>query len=174
MRILGSFLLLLVGSVILASGCTGIDYSKPLDSPILQSQVGSVSIEVRGAAVGIPDAILDKMVQAGVRQGCPRQMNGRIIAAAAPALSMVWSIQRSGPGPLVIVTAALFSGSRDVSFTFDQILSPNAEPTDAFVYAIATITCSLYRKAGYLTMPKPMALQPISKESELLAKLYLE
>jgi hypothetical protein len=158
MPFLFSFRTLIITSVGFLAGCTGIDRSKPIDKPILQSQAGAVAVEVHGAAVGIPDAILDKMVQAGVRQGCPREMNDKIKEAAEPPLSMIWSIQRDGPEPLVIVTASLFSGNRNVSFTFDRILSPNAEPTNSFVYAIATIACSLYRKAGYLANSKASGL----------------
>jgi hypothetical protein len=95
-------------------------------------------------------------VQVGVRQGCRGETGDRIQAVAGPMLSMRWEIQRAGgPRPLVVVTASLLSQARRVGFAFDRVLSPNAAPDAAFEYAIASLTCALYRDAGYLAGTGP-------------------
>jgi hypothetical protein len=102
-------------------------------------------------AAGIPDSELARLVQVGVRQGCQGAAGDRIRAAADPMLSMNWQIQRAGgPRPLVLVTASLFSQAHRVGFAFDRVLSPNAAPDAVFEYAVASLTCALYRDAGYL------------------------
>ncbi|MBN9564291.1 MAG: hypothetical protein J0H14_26730 [Alphaproteobacteria bacterium] len=134
------------------SACTNLDHSRAVARPIIQSQAGPVALEVvSGGAAGIPDSEVTRLVQAGVRQGCRGETNDRIRAAADPMLSMRWEIQRTGPRPQVIVTASLFSQTRRVGFAFDRVLSPNAAPNAVFEYAVASLTCELYRKAGYLT-----------------------
>jgi hypothetical protein len=138
------------------SACTDIDRSSPVAGSVILSQAGPVAIEVvSGGAAGIPDSEVTKLVEAGVRQGCRGETSDRIRVAADPMLAMRWEIQRTGPRPLVIVTASLFSETRRVGFAFDRVLSPNAAPDVVFEYAVATLTCALYRKAGYLTDARP-------------------
>lgn len=144
--------------VLVVSACTDVDRSSAVAAPIIQSQAGPVAIEVvSGGAAGIPDSEVARLVQAGVRQGCRGETNDRIRVAADPSLSMRWEIQRTGPRPLVIVTVSLFSQARRVGFAFDRVLSPNAAPNVVFEYAVASLTCALYRKAGYLTAATPDA-----------------
>jgi hypothetical protein len=141
---------------LVVSACTDIDRSSPVAEPVILSQAGPVAIEVvSGGAAGIPDSEVTKLVEAGVRQGCRGETSDRIRVAADPMLAMRWEIQRTGPRPLVIVTASLFSETRRVGFAFDRVLSPNAAPDVVFEYAVASLTCALYRKAGYLTDARP-------------------
>jgi hypothetical protein len=141
---------------LLVSACTDIDRSSPIAGSVILSQAGPVAIEVvSGGAAGVPDSEVTKLVEAGVRQGCRGETSDRIRVAADPMLAMRWEIQRTGPRPLVIVTASLFSETRRVGFAFDRVLSPNAAPDVVFEYAVATLTCALYRKAGYLTDARP-------------------
>jgi hypothetical protein len=146
----------LLALVALVSGCTNIDRSTAADRPVIQSQAGPIAIEVvSNGAAGIPDSEVTKLVETGVRQGCRGETDDRIRVAADPMLAMRWEIQRTGPRPLVIVTASLFSETRRVGFAFDRVLSPNAAPDVVFEYAVASLTCALYRKAGYLTDARP-------------------
>ena len=68
----------------------------------------------------------------------------------APMLTMKWSVERVSIRPLVMVNASLFSGGHLLSSTFEQTLSPNAEPTAAFQSTTASLTCALYKNAKNL------------------------
>ena len=149
----------------LASACSNLDRTSAVESPIIESQAGPVAVEVlSNGAAGIPDSELAKLVQVGVRRGCRREAGDRIEAVAGPMLLIRWEVQRAGaPHPLVLVTASLFSQNRRVSFVFDHILSPDAAPYAVFEYAIASLTCELYRNAGYLAGIGPDVPAPKSK-----------
>lgn len=136
----------------LASACTNVDRTSAVEPAIVESQAGPVVVKVlSNGAAGIPDSELSRLVQVGVRQGCRGDTDDRIRAAADPMLSMRWKIQRAGaPRPLVLVTASLFSQGRRVGFAFDRVPAPNTAPDSVFEYAIASLTCALYRDAGYL------------------------
>lgn len=118
----------------------------------MQAQAGPISIQVQGgAAAGISNSEMTKLVKAGVSQGCRGETTDRIGSAADPMLSMIWQVIRSGPGPVVIVPVLLQSKTRRVGFAFDRLGSPGAAPRVVFEYGIATLTCRLYKNAGYLT-----------------------
>ena len=137
--------------VFFVAGCTSIGRSSFIELPVAQSQAGPITIEVGGAANGITDAYLTKMIKEGVQQGCNNGASDKTKMAAGPNLSMFWTFQPTGNRPLVMVSASLFSDRHKVGLTFGRILSPSAEPTASFEYAIANITCTLYNKARYLT-----------------------
>ena len=148
---LNGILLLLVG------GCS---FAAPLypaeqhiaERHIVETQAGPISVEVHGLAGGLTNNDLTRLVNAGIKQGCPDPVRPGVLAAARPSLSMIWDVEPAGtPHPSVMVTARLDSDDHPVSFAFDRTISPDAAPYAVFEYSIAGVTCSLFRKAGYLS-----------------------
>ena len=65
---------------------------------------------------------------------------------------MIWTVEPAGsPRSMVVVTARLLSEGQPVGFAFERIMSPDAAPRAIFEYAIGSITCHLFRKAGYVS-----------------------
>ena len=146
------FLLLFV---VLTTGCTSADLPGRTSQPTMKPQAFPITIKVHGgAAAGMSDSMLARVVRLGVQQGCGNGPSGKASVVADPELFMEWSFERVSLRPLVMVNVSLFSRGHLLSSTFEQILSPNAEPTAAFEYAIASVTCILYRKAGSLDPPR--------------------
>jgi hypothetical protein len=144
-RHLWSALLLFIG------GCTSVE-PRPAEQHSVETKAGRSFVEVHGVAGGLTNSGLTKLVEAGIKQGCPGPVPPGIRAIAGPSLSMIWNVNDAGsPHPSVIVTARLLSAGHLVSFAFDRTISPGTAPHAVFEYAIAEVTCSLFRKAGYLS-----------------------
>jgi hypothetical protein len=146
---LNGMLLLLVG------GCSFAATLYPVERHTVETQAGPISVEVHGLAGGLTNNDLTRLVNAGIKQGCPGPVPPGVLAAAGPSLSMIWNVEPAGtPHPSVMVTARLDSDDHPVSSTFDRTISPDTAPYAVFEYSIAGVTCSLFRKAGYLSAAK--------------------
>lgn len=143
---LNGALLLLVG------GCTLAAPSYSAERHIVETQAGAISVEVHGTAGGLTNNDLTRLVSAGIKQGCPGPVPPAILAAAGPSRSMIWNVEGAGtPHPSVIVTARLLSDGHPVSFAFDRTISPDTAPYAVFESSIDGVTCTLFKKAGYLS-----------------------
>ncbi len=145
------FRLALLLFVALAAGCTSEDRWTPTGQRISESQSFPIIIEVRGGvAAGMSDVMLARLIRSAIRRGCQDGQGEKARMVVAPVLTMKWSVERVSIRPLVMVNASLFSGGHLLSSTFEQTLSPNAEPTAAFQSMIASLTCALYKNAKSL------------------------
>ena len=114
----------------------------------VETQIGPVSFTVAEGG-GKPLSDLIRVISVGMKRGC--------IAAHSPGnrspmrpLVMVWRLRKEGPRPVFHINAELFSRGRSVASAFTRTISPDGMPRVVFEYDVAQLTCSLFRKAGYV------------------------
>ena len=118
-------------------------------SGVVETQTGTVSFTVVEASVGEPESELDRMIAVGMKEGCLEARSSGIRASIRP-LVIVWRLLKEGRRPVIVISAELFSAGRSVTSTSSQSAAISAAPNVVFESEIARVTCSLFRKAGFV------------------------